>query len=82
MTTEDKLKTFIVNELNWEGDESDLTADYPLIDGRVVDSLGIVQMVSFLEEEFGIRLDSEEILPSNFESIRRLAGFVDSKRAA
>jgi acyl carrier protein len=82
MTIEDKVRNFIVEELNWDGQASELTAEYPLIDGRVIDSLGIVQMVSFLEEEFGIRVGSEEVVPSNFESIRRLADFVNAKRGA
>jgi acyl carrier protein len=80
MTTEDKLRSFIVDELSWEGDPNELTPDYRLIDGRVLDSLGIVQMVSFLEDEFGVRLRSEEVVPSNFESIRRLSAFVNAKR--
>jgi acyl carrier protein len=80
MTTEDKLRTFIIDELGWDGDSSELTADYPLINGRVIDSLGIVQMVSFLEEELGVRVGSEEVVPSNFESIGRLAEFVEDKR--
>jgi acyl carrier protein len=82
MTTEDKLRSFIVEELNWEGDPHELSVDYPLIEGHVIDSLGIVQMLSFLESEFGIRVADEEVLPDNFESISRLTHFIESKRAS
>jgi acyl carrier protein len=81
MTTEHKLWTFITEELNWDGDPAELTPDYPLIDGHVVDSMGIVHMVSFIEDEFGIRVPDDEVLPDNFETIRRLTDFVEAKRA-
>jgi len=80
MSTEERIRAFIVRELNWDGDPEELTADRSLIDGHVVDSLGIQQLVAFLEDEFRITVDDEEVLPSNFESIRRLTGFVTAKQ--
>ncbi len=81
MTTEDKIRAFIIDELKWEGDPRELSADASLIERHVIDSLGIVQMLSFLESEFGIRVPDEEVVPDNFESISRLTHLVESQPA-
>ncbi len=81
MTTEDKIRAFIIDELKWEGDPRELSADASLIELHVIDSLGIVQMLSFLESEFGIRVPDEEVVPDNFESISRLTHLVESQPA-
>jgi len=73
--TERKLLRFIVDELLEERyDGRDPLAT------RAVDSLGLEQLVEYIEEEFGLRLDDEEIVEENFESIPILAALVDSKR--
>lgn len=45
----------------------------------MLDSLGILDLVHFLEEEFSIRVSDEELLPENFQSLTGVAGFVQSK---
>jgi acyl carrier protein len=82
MTTEETLRDFILTELKWEGSPADLTLDFSLIDGKVLDSLGIIQMVSFLEREFGIQVNDDEIVPRNFETLGTLAAFVEQKRSS
>jgi acyl carrier protein len=81
MTIEDQLRTFIVDELNWQGDRAELTDDFPLVERRVIDSLGIMHLLSFLEDRYGVAIGDDEFLPENFESIGRIAGFVEAKRA-
>jgi acyl carrier protein len=48
----------------------------------IVDSLGILQLVSFVEAEFGIRVEDAELVPENFDSLEKVAAFVGRKRAA
>ena len=80
MTT-DRIRRFIVDELRWPGRAEDLAAETSLIDDGIIDSLGIVKMIAFLEREFGIRIDDEEVLPRNFETIDAIATFLRHKRA-
>jgi len=82
MTTEETLRDFILKDLQWEGSPADLTGNFSLIDGKVLDSLGIVQMVSFIEHEFNFKVNDEEIVPRNFETLGTLAAFVDGKRTS
>ena len=82
MTTDETLRGFILTELQWKGSPADLTDDFSLIDGKVLDSLGMIQMVSFLEDEFNIHVNDEEIVPRNFETLGALSTFVDRKRSS
>lgn len=56
--------------------------DYPLLEKDVLDSMGIFQVVAFLEDEFGIEVDDAELVPENFETIGSIAELIDSKREA
>ena len=51
----------------------------PLLDGGIVDSMGILEVVHFIEQEFSIQVSDEELVPENFQSIDRLVSFVQSK---
>jgi acyl carrier protein len=50
-----------------------------LIDSGIVDSLGILDLVSFLETEFGLHVSDEELLPENFQTIECIAAMVQTK---
>jgi acyl carrier protein len=75
---EDDIRRFIVEELN--GPPQQLTNDFPLIEGSVLDSLGIFQLVGFLESEYGIQIDDEELVPDHFATIGDVARLVSTKR--
>ena len=55
--------------------------DDPLLRTGILDSLGILEVVSFLESEFQIVVADEELVPESFETIATIARFVDGKRA-
>ena len=52
----------------------------PLLENGIIDSLGVLDLVSFMEEAFTITVSDEELLPENFQTIERLTAFVQSKR--
>ncbi|MCZ6630771.1 MAG: acyl carrier protein [Actinobacteria bacterium] len=82
MTTQDRVREFISDELNLRVSAGDLVDDYPLLEKDVLDSMGIFQVVAFLEDEFGIEIDDAELVPENFETIGSIAELIDSKREA
>ena len=53
----------------------------PLLSHGILDSFGVLEVVAFVEGEFGIKVEDEELLPESFESIASIARFVDAKRA-
>ena len=54
--------------------------DDPLLENGIVDSLGVLDIVSFLESEFGITAVDEELIPENFRTIQAIAGYVERKQ--
>lgn len=59
-----------------------LPADGELLDRGIVDSLGLLEIVLFVQSEFGVHMDDEEMVPDNFQSIPALAELVYRKRGA
>ena len=57
-----------------------LSNDDPLLENGIVDSLGVLDIVSFLETEFGIAASDDELVPENFRTIQSIAGFVEKKQ--
>jgi acyl carrier protein len=57
-----------------------LDLDESLLTNGILDSLGVLDVVAFLEAEFQITVTDEDLLPENFESLARLTAFVESKQ--
>jgi acyl carrier protein len=81
MTTADALREFISRDLPNGRPMAELTDDFPLIRERVVDSLGIFQLVSFIESDLGVHIPDDEVVLENFETIGALAAFIGAKQA-
>jgi acyl carrier protein len=80
--TTSRIRAFIVENFLF-GDEGGLVDDQAsLIDADLVNSTGILELVSFLEADFGLSIADPEIVPENLESVARLAAFVERKVAA
>ncbi len=73
-----KLKTFIEQQFPVR-QTSPLTLEHPLLEGGLIDSMGILEVVAFIESEFNITLADEDLTPENFQSLSQLADFVSHK---
>jgi acyl carrier protein len=80
VTVTEKIRKFIIDQIGWDAPPTQLTDDYALISNQVIDSLGIYKMVTFLENEFAIEVEDEELVSSNFGTISAIADLVASKR--
>jgi len=81
VSTEERIKDLLAANLQWGGSWADVDEDYPLLEKHVVDSLGMIKLISLVEEEFDIEIDDGDVVPRNFRTIRDLAVFVESQRA-
>jgi acyl carrier protein len=77
MTTTDRLRNFIVDELGWRGPT--LTDDFPLLGNRVIDSLGLFRVVAFLETEYGVTIADQDLVPAKFATLETIARLVDQQ---
>jgi acyl carrier protein len=73
-----KIRQFILSELLLDESEENLKDDTPLLKG-ILDSLGTVQMISFIESEWDIEVGAMEADDSNFGTINGLVPFIERK---
>ena len=76
-----RIREFVVDTFLL-GDDDGFDDDDSLIEGGIVDSTGVMELVSFLEETYGIAIEDRELVAANLDSITRLRAFVDGKVAA
>lgn len=62
------------------GDSSRLSNDMSFLDNSILDSTGMLELISYIEQEFAISIDPSELVPDNLDSIRRVAEFVERKK--
>jgi len=73
------VKTYILREFLPGEDPAQLTDSTPLITGRVLDSLGTLKLVAFLEQTYGFEFAAHEVGVDNLNTIDDIARFVQSK---
>lgn len=69
-------------EMFYVSDPSELTDELSLIDSGLVDSTGMLDIILFIEGEYGFHVEDWETTPENLETIGRIAAFVARKMAA
>jgi acyl carrier protein len=75
----DTLERFILTEVASGRGLDSIAPEDDLIGMGIVDSLGIEQLVSFLESRYGIAVEDEDLLPENFRTLSRLEAFVNAR---
>ena len=76
MSIETLVRNYILANFLFTADNGQLQDDTSFLEEGIVDSTGVLELVMFVEETFGITVKDEEIVPENFDSIERLAGYV------
>jgi acyl carrier protein len=74
----DRVRRFVVGNF-YLPDPNALADDTLLLDEGIVDSTGMLEIINFLEREFGFEVLDEEMIPANLNSVARIAGFVARK---
>ena len=73
------LKKYIRDELAPEQDLVDLDESLSLIETGILDSMGIVKLVDFIETEYQIKVEDQDLVPDNFEKIGSIAELIARK---
>lgn len=70
-----KIRNFIIENFLY-GEENDLTDDISFLDSGIIDSTGVLELIEFLEEEFDIEIDDDDLIPENLDSLNNLDKFL------
>lgn len=76
-----KAKEFIINNFLLGVNADDLSDDDSFLEKGIIDSTGVMELVSFVETEFGFRVEDEELIPDNLDSINKLVSYITGKKA-
>ncbi|MGI9004422.1 MAG: acyl carrier protein [Pseudonocardia sp.] len=77
MQHERVITEFIIHEFLPDVGADDLDADYDLLTGGVIDSLGLLKVIAWLEDRFGICADEVDLDPDSFRSVQAINAFVE-----
>ncbi len=75
----DQVQQFVVDNFLF-GDNSQLDADTSFLNEGIIDSTGILELIMFLEETFGIHVEDQELIPENLDSLNNIQRFVEKKK--
>lgn len=73
------VRGFILENYLYGASADELEDDASFMDTGVLDSTGVMELVLFLETEFGVTIDDAEILPENLDSVERICRYLDRK---
>ena len=75
-----QIRRFVLTTFLFTEDESALKSDDSLLDQGIMDSTGVLELVAFLEQDFGISIADDELVPENLDSVDRIVAFVGRKQ--
>lgn len=78
MTTQQELTRYIVDNILF-GDAERLQEDVSFQESGILDSTGFLELITFVEQRFGVSVADEELVPENFDTVLTMSGFVDRK---
>lgn len=79
MEIEAQVRKYVAQNLLFSDNGFEYDDDDSFLQEGIVDSVGVLELVLFVEEAFGVNVDDQEITPDNFDSVNKLASYIRSK---
>ena len=80
MSIKQDIKTYILENYLFTDDDSQLSNSDSFLEKGILDSTGILEVIYFIEDEYGIKVEDEEMIPENLDSVESLVVFVKHKQ--
>lgn len=81
MQSREMIREFIQAELVQDSKYANLGDSDPLIESGIIDSLGMMKLIGFLEEKLSVELSDDELVPQNFSTVEAISSLVEQKSA-
>ena len=82
MSVEQQVRDFILENYLFTDDQSALNNADSFLETGILDSTGILEVIYFIEEDFDIKVEDDEMIPENLDSVDHIVAFISRKRAA
>lgn len=79
MTILENLNKYVLAEVASDLGKQSLAPDEDLLERGILDSLGVMKLIVFIEATFGIMVNEEEVVPENFQTLNIMAQFIEQK---
>jgi acyl carrier protein len=80
MTIEDQIRRYVADNFLFSDDSHALAEEMSFLEEGIVDSTGVLELVMFVEEMFGLTVEDDDIVPENFDSVGQLGAYIRRKR--
>ncbi|MEQ8854916.1 acyl carrier protein [Gimesia sp.] len=74
-----EIRNFVAENFLFGEDPESLQNDDSFLETGIIDSTGVLELVAFIEDQYHVEVDDDELVPENLDSINRLIDFIDSK---
>lgn len=81
MDVKEQIRQYVAENFLFSDNGFELDNDESFLEAGVVDSLGVLELVTFVEENFDVQVPDEEIVPDNFDSVNQLADYIGRKNS-
>lgn len=78
----DRIRAYLQENFLFNTDPGALGNDDSFLEKGILDSTGVLEVVSWIEETYGVKVADEEMIPDNLDSVSRLSAFIQRKQAA
>ena len=82
MENKEKIRGFILDNFLFTDDQSELSDAASFMDKGIVDSTGMLEIIYFIEDEFKVKVEDEEMIPENLDSVNNIVNFLQQKSAS
>jgi acyl carrier protein len=79
---EKEVRQYILDNFLFGRTDVELSSDASFLDLGIIDSTGVLELVTFLEDQYQIKIGDEELVPANLDSLKGITRFVEAKRMA
>ncbi|MCP5021224.1 MAG: acyl carrier protein [bacterium] len=76
------VREFIVDNFLLGEDDDDFTNNRSFLESGLIDSMGILELISFVEDTYEVEIADDELVPENLDSVDRVTKFIQSKQVA
>jgi acyl carrier protein len=77
-----EIRQFIVDNFMYGQQTQEFADDASFLENGIIDSTGVLELVAFVEQKFGVSVADEDLIPANLDSVDNLVGYITRKKEA
>lgn len=79
MISEEKIRNYILDSFMFTDDQNALSNNDSFMEKGIIDSTGVLELINFLEDEYKIKVEDDELVPENLDSVENILSYLDKK---